>query len=229
VEAAFQVEAQVEAGKNIVNIGRYSFDADFISNLVSSYEENTTAEIVPMVVGASDRYPAAYLRIGILIFSLIIGLNTIFEIVLYMGALHVIGAILLSFLIAAPLQNISFIKRAFISKDEKDEEVRQRAIEEFFGRDLHHTTHRGGVLLFVSLLEHRIEILCDQAIKEKVEQSTWDDVIKGMIPFMKQGELHKALDNGVQSVGELLSMHLPSDGSDSSDDGELSNAIIVED
>lgn len=221
-------EVQVAAGK-LVHLGRYSFDPEFISNLVERYEKNTEAEMVPMVVATSDRYPAAYLRIGILIFALLIGLNTIFEFILYMGALHIIGFFLFSFLIAAPLQNISFLKRIFISNEEKDEEVRQKAIEEFFRRDLHHTSHRGGVLIFISLLEHRIEILCDQAIKERVDQGTWDDVIKGMVPFMKQGELQKALDHGVQSVGELLSMHFPANSGDSSSGGELSNEIIVED
>lgn len=211
----------MEAGK--LKLNGYEFEPQKISDLVEKFESMTSAEIVPHVVPQSDLYPASSLRIMISLFFTEIFFLWFLDFELTLT--FIMGFIVSSIILGKLLDLIPFVKRLFISRDEVLEEVNQKALEVFFNRGLHLTDRRSGVLLFVSLLEHRIEIICDKTVNEKIDKDQWDACIKDMGAFLKKHNLHAALDSGVQNIGTLLSSHLPCDGSSSN---EIENEIIVE-
>ena len=107
-----------------------------------------------------------------------------------------------------------------------DEEVYQRALQAFITRDLHATKDRTGILIMVSLLEHRVEILADTGINAKVSGDTWQKIVSNMIGNIKSGDLAEGFCIAVRECGEVLAKDFP--GTHDNPD-EISNKVIIED
>ncbi|MEZ0132993.1 TPM domain-containing protein [Novosphingobium sp. NRRL B-2648] len=71
------------------------------------------------------------------------------------------------------------------------------------------TTGRTGILIYISMREHRVEILADEAIASKVEPGTWADAIAAMLGELREGRTADAMIAGVGKVGAILSLHVP--------------------
>jgi hypothetical protein len=71
------------------------------------------------------------------------------------------------------------------------------------------TEHNSGVLIYVQLVDRRIEIVADRGIAAKVEQKEWDAVCRGMEEFFKrQKYLEGALD-ATERITRILARHFP--------------------
>jgi putative membrane protein len=75
---------------------------------------------------------------------------------------------------------------------------------------LHRTQGRTGILLFVSLLEHRVQVLADQGINDRVPSGTWDEVVQGIVAGIRADRPAEALCRAIEQCGELLTHHCPS-------------------
>ena len=51
------------------------------------------------------------------------------------------------------------------------------------------TRDRTGILLFVSLFEHRIEVVGDKGINDKVQQEEWGEVVDLLRAGVRRGDL----------------------------------------
>ncbi|MBI2608828.1 MAG: TPM domain-containing protein [Deltaproteobacteria bacterium] len=198
-------------------------DKDLISKVVSEVEKTTTGEIVPMVVGASDTYPAASWRIAI-VFALLLTsffylLFPFLDILVYL--LFEIPAIFLGhFLVQVP-----GLKRWFLTRNEVDQEVLQRAMQGFLDNNLHATEQRNGVLIFVSLLEHRVHILADKGVNDVVPPGTWDEIVMNLINHIRKNEVQEGFCKAIEACGEILKKHFPKT---KENQNELSNKLVVE-
>ncbi len=103
--------------------------------------------------------------------------------------------------------------------------VRTHAIEAFHKYGLANTKDKTGVLIFLSVKEQRIEILADEGINAKVEQKTWDQLIKKLIMSIRLGETCKGICEVVEQVGEILTLYFPIQADDKN---ELPNEVIIE-
>jgi putative membrane protein len=65
------------------------------------------------------------------------------------------------------------------------------------------------VLIFVSVAEHYVEILADQAINAKVAQAEWDAIIAVFVMTVKQGRVAEGFEQAVDACGALLAQHFP--------------------
>jgi putative membrane protein len=83
------------------------------------------------------------------------------------------------------------------------------AREQFLAQGVHNTDDRCGVLIFVSVAEHYVEILADRAINEKVDQAAWDAIVAAFVTSVKQGEVAAGFEQAVQACGDLLVTHFP--------------------
>jgi putative membrane protein len=75
------------------------------------------------------------------------------------------------------VERLPALKRRFISRREIDEEVEEAAINAFFRQGLYRTRDANGVLLFISVFEHKVWLLADRGIHEKVPQAEWDALV----------------------------------------------------
>ncbi len=71
-------------------------------------------------------------------------------------------------------------------------------------------THgRTGVLLYLSMREHRAEIVADEPIAAIVPAEVWGEAMADMLVEIRQGRIAEGLAAGVRDVGQVLSEHFP--------------------
>lgn len=85
------------------------------------------------------------------------------------------------------------------------------------------TTGRTGILIYLSLAEHRAEILADEAIAAKVPAEVWGEALAAMLAELKAGRMADGLIAAVERVGAVLARHLPRNADDTN---ELPDRLI---
>lgn len=179
-----------------------------VEEAIGRAESVTSGEIVPMVVDQSD----AYLHvdfIGALIvqfaaFLAAIWLLPTFD-YLSILAVQVLGLVVgfLAFRHLAPL------KRICLSPKIAEEEVFEKALRAFREMELSRTAERTGILILVSLLEHRVQVLADSGINARVKSGTWDEVVEIVLAGIKRGDLCQGLCDAIERCGEILAHDFP--------------------
>ncbi len=66
------------------------------------------------------------------------------------------------------------------------------------------TEFNSGVLLYINLCEHKVEIVIDRGIQQATEQVVWDEICQNMIEQLAQHHYREAVKIGVFSIGEVL-------------------------
>jgi len=90
--------------------------------------------------------------------------------------------------------------------------ARHRAAMLFSHLRVWDTEDNSGVLLYVLLAEHRIEIVADRGISRVVAPAEWDAITAHMRDDFANGHYREAVQTGVAEAGALLTRHFPSDG-----------------
>jgi putative membrane protein len=195
-----------------------------IRHAVVLAEQKTSGEIVPMIVNASARY--AEVEMAGLVIGLIVGTLAAFVWHDPWWAIHsqllwpLAGAII-GYLISI----IPPIKRRLIPRDRIDSAVDLRSFAAFTAHGLHHTREHTGILILISLLEHRVEVLADQGINEKVPAGTWDEIVQVVTAGLKSGEPCDAFCKAIERCGEILAQNFPRLPEDRD---ELANKLLTE-
>ena len=211
-------------------------DLEKIRRAVEAAEQRTRGEIVPLIVPASARYREAAHRGG-LVGAL--GLLALFLMLDYWGWgsggwLSVLpgypGWLILAatagYLLGSYLGSLPACVRWFVSEERMATKVRYRAERAFYEHGLHRTREATGLLIMVSLLERRVQILADHAINERVDPGTWDEVVKQLVDGIRKGRLTESLCWAIARCGELLAKHFPARPGDNPD--ELRDGLIKE-
>ena len=194
-----------------------------VKEAVQRAESTTSGEIVPLIVHTSDSYPHADL-VGAIVGQLLALIAGIW--LLPFDYFYVVMAMLTGFIAGYFITRYTpFIKRAILGKKVVQTEVYQRALQAFFELGLANTRDRTGILIMVSLLERRVQVLCDKGINEKVAEGTWDQVVALVLKGIKQGSLIDGLCLAIERCGELLTTDFPIK---SDDTDELDNELIVQ-
>ena len=87
--------------------------------------------------------------------------------------------------------------------------VRARAIDVFKVGTEAKTLGRTGILLFVSLKEHRADIVADEAIAAKVSPDVWGDAMAALIEHVRAGRPGEGMAEAVRQMGVVLAEHFP--------------------
>lgn len=186
-------------------------ERDQIRQAVSEAETRTAGEIVPYVVRQSGQYDVAVWRAASLaaLFAGIVFLGVAWwydgwswtwlfsswALALAMTGGGVVGAL-------ATL--LDPVRRLFASAALMDETVHRRAAVAFIEEEVFDTRDRTGILLFVSLFEHRIEVVGDVGINAKVEPSEWVEVVDLIREGVKGRTLAAGLVDAIERCGDLL-------------------------
>jgi putative membrane protein len=195
-----------------------------IRQAVIEAEKRTSGEIVPMIVGASRPY--AEIELAGLAAGLAIGtLASLFfhdpwgSIQLQLSLPIAGGA--LGFLLC----RVPAIKRRLIPQRQTAEAVDIRALAAFTAHGLHYTRAHTGILILASLLEHRVEVLADRGIDEKVQPGTWDEVVQILTAGLKSGRACDGFCRAIERCGAILEEHFPRAPDDRD---ELANKLVTD-
>lgn len=89
---------------------------------------------------------------------------------------------------------------------------RQRARQVFAQLDVWDTEHNSGVLIYVQLMDRRIEILADRGISAKVGQHEWDAICRRMEDTFRERRFEQGVLDGIREITALLGRHFPPRG-----------------
>lgn len=90
--------------------------------------------------------------------------------------------------------------------------TRERALALFGKLRVWDTAHNNGVLIYLLLAEHRIEIVADRGLNERVAPDTWPRLVSGMSAAFKAGNYEAGLTQAVRQVTALLQQHFALQG-----------------
>jgi len=194
-----------------------------IRQAIVAAESKTAGEIVPMIVTSSARYTEIEL-LG-LIAGLFVGM--IAEGIWsdpwgspFLNLWPVVGA-MLGFLLC----RIPAVKRSLTSKGRVAEAMHTTCLAAFTEHGLHYTRDHTGILILISLLEHRVEVLADRGINQKVSAGTWDEIVRLITAGIKSGNACDAFCKAIERCGDILAAHFPRQADDKD---ELPNRLVTE-
>jgi putative membrane protein len=183
---------------------------DQLAQAVREIETQTDAEIVIVVRARSGTYRHAdYLWGFILSFAcLLFMLFSPFEFHHYWVAIDV----LLFFAVGAYVSSRSnTLRRLITTKEFRAEAVRQGAAAMFYEAGIANTEAEMGVLIYLSLLEQRLELIADRGVLKAAPPLEWNERVY---------ELHRAgrvprldtLMRAIRELGAVLAACLPPTG-----------------
>jgi putative membrane protein len=187
-------------------------DLDRIQEAVGRAEEQTAGEIVPVVVPRSDDYEDVVWRgagAAILLTLLAVLLTLRFYDGWGLGWLFAPWGVALSVLAAGTVgallaRYVYPLQRLLAGGERLDETVHRRALQAFLEEEVFDTRDRTGILLFVSLREHRIEVLGDSGINQQVEPDDWAEVVARIQRGIQNDNLTEGLVEAIEMCGRLL-------------------------
>lgn len=89
----------------------------------------------------------------------------------------------------------------------RDATPRERAQSMFGKLGVWDTEHNNGVLIYLLLAEHAIEIVADRGLSRHVPESHWHTLLQGMSTAFKAGRFEQGLGEAVDAVDRLLTQH----------------------
>ena len=211
-----------------------------IGQAVTAAEASSDGEIVTVVAEQSDSYNDVVLHWAVLMLFLAVAVVAAIpgRLILLLdivaggwdtwtpGELIAILLVVLAvkFLIARWIFGIRPIRLALTPHGTKARRVRRRALLLFRLATENRTRAKTGVLLYLSLAEHRAEIIADAAISAKVTPETWGDAMAALIDAVKDGRPGDGMVASIGKIGQVLSEHFPRSPDDTN---ELPDRLIL--
>ena len=201
-------------------------DHDRVSAAVSAAEAATAGEIVTIVTDRSDGYTDVALAWATLVAFTALTAYALFPdfylalIDRLTGAwasewtprevlLLALAGTTLKFLGMLALQLWQPLKFWLIPPPVKARRVLARAVTCFKVGAERRTHGRTGILIYLSMREHRAEIVADAAIAGKVAPEVWGETMAAMLAEIRQGRTADGMIAAVEKVGAVLAEHFP--------------------
>ncbi len=197
-----------------------------VSEAVTAVERRTAGEVVTIVTEQSDDYAEIALLWSILVAFLALAALALFP-DFYLGIYdrltggwmqewHPRGVFAVALLVASLkfagmwlLQLWRPLRLLLVPGPVKHARVRARALTCFKVGAERRTHGRTGILIYLSMREHRAEIVADQAIAAKVTPEVWGEAMAAMLSEIREGRVADGIVAAVDKVGIVLAEHFP--------------------
>ena len=200
-------------------------DRKAVSAAVAEAEKKTSAEIVPVAATASDRYERAEDLIGLggavvavaSVWTLIQPAHSAWESApeLTLRLPLVLAALILGWfagVIAAKV--LPWLKRVAVSRGTMTARVLIAAHQAFDSLHAHKTAGGTGVVIYLSLFEHRVCVWADRAVSAKVPETEWKEITEGLVRALRDGKARDGMIDAIRRCGDVLAKHFPIQPSD---------------
>ena len=196
-------------------------DRKRIEDAVAAAEQHTTCEFVTVIAAASGHYLYLPTLIAAGIVFLLSGLVLLLPLPLtfeqfYIG--QVVGFIVLASLLRWPPLKLRLVPRAA-----RRRQAHLLAHEQFLDLGLSSTSQRTGVLLFVSVAEHYVEILVDRGVQAKVDPAIWSRLVEDFVAEVRAGRTADGFVKTIDAAARTLAMPFPWTEDDTN---ELPNRLV---
>lgn len=204
-----------------------------VSEAIALAEEKSDGEIIAVTTEYSDKYHDAALHWAVLAVMIMLaavwawpglldwwhhlifggweeptlrsryGLLFFFALVKFLGVLLVLRYM--------PL------RLAMVPGSTKTRRVRRRAIDIYKAGAERRTIGRTGILVYLSMGEHRAEIIHDDAITEVVDEDTWGEAMAALLVPVKEGRVVDGVVEAIAEIGDVLAEHFPKSSEDTNE------------
>lgn len=192
-------------------------DHERIADAIRAAEAETAGEIYCVVARRSDGYffPSAF---AATLCILIIGVAAAFVLQYLWVGVRLPQFLIVQLLAVAaacallrwsPALRIRLVPRGLLYRA-----AHANALRQFYGRNVHLTSARTGVLVFVSLAERYATVIADAGIDARVDQARWDGVVRDLIGHAREDRLADGFVSAIATVGSLLAEHFPASAED---------------
>ncbi|MDD7416718.1 MAG: TPM domain-containing protein [Treponemataceae bacterium] len=220
---------------------KYGFTASNISKIqkaVSDAENGSEGEVVFAISPSSAFYTSWELVFAgifsILSFVIMIPFSSRIEAFLkslfwqshsYFVPLFMLMVVLITFLVFFLIANISFVDRLIVPHRAMKSFVEKKALSQFVLSDICSTKKRTGILIFVSVLEHEVRIVCDKGILNATNQAEWDDIASELAKGFSEKDPTCSIVKAIERCGALFKANFPV-SVDEPDENELSDGVV---
>lgn len=181
-----------------------------LAECVKEIETSTDAELVIVVRARSGHYAHVdYMFGALLAFAILLFL--LFSPFTFHQYWVPIDVVLIFFLGAFVSSRSNFLRRLLSRKKFRSEAVRTAAAAMFYEAGIANTNAEMGVLIYLSLLERRLELIADRGVLKSVPAQEWNHELSELHEAGKKPEPAGFL-TAIRSFGKLLATHLPPTG-----------------
>ena len=204
-----------------------------VSAAIAAAEAKSDGEIIAIAADQSDAYHDVGLHYAVLVLFLVLAFFAIWPNQLELWWTRLMGWTaepsmrqLLTLLLGLAL--FKFLAALFIMKwrplrllltpgSTKTRRVRRRAVMLFKTGAERRTVGRTGILIYLSMAEHRAEIVGDEAITAVTTPETWGEAMAALIKDVKEGRPGDGIVAAVGLIGDVLAEHFPKSSEDSNE------------
>jgi putative membrane protein len=203
-----------------------SADKQRVSDAVAAAEAGSSGEIVTILAERSDSYHDVALvwsAITAITALIVVSLRPEFYLSLLgsiTGLWNTEWTLAHAFAIAAFVAAIKFVgmwvlmlwsplRLALTPRWIKTARVHERAVSAFRIGAERRTQGRTGILIYLSMREHRAEIVADEAITSQINPEVWGDAMAAMLNHLSDGRVADGMCEAVERVGKILAAHIP--------------------
>ncbi len=201
-------------------------DRTRVAAAVTEAERATAGEIVTIVTRRSDKYHDVALHWAVLAMLLVLALLAWRpDVAVWLhglvadpwdgapspGGLFVVALVLLAatFLIVRVALAWMPLRLALTPGSTQARRVHARAIALFRASAEARTRAATGVLLYLSLDEHRAEIVADATIHARVAPDVWGEAMAALLTATRDGRPGDGMAEAVRRIGLVLAEHVP--------------------
>jgi len=91
----------------------------------------------------------------------------------------------------------------------RDQPARERALDIFSQLRIWDTAHNNGVLIYLLLADHDVEIVADRGIHAHVGTAGWEKICVEMETEFRAGRFESGVIKGIEAVSRELAVHFP--------------------
>lgn len=213
-----------------------------VSAAIAAAEANTAGEIVAVATPISDPYHDVGLHWAVAAMILVLAwaawrpdwLQWWYGVLAVRGwgAEPTLGELLTFLMVLAVLKFTAVLlvlkwvplRLALTPGATKHRRVRRRAVALFKASAERRTEGRTGILIYLSMVERRAEIVADEAITSVTTPETWGDAMAALLVEVKLGRPGDGICAAIERVGAVLAEHFPRSAADAN---EIPDKLII--
>jgi putative membrane protein len=196
-------------------------DAREVEAAVTRVEGGSAAELVVAVVPRSADYWQGRVVLAVA-WALAAGFAFLHFAPWHEPALA-LGLEVLVGLLAFGISGAPTLRRVLVPPGAAAQAVQARAFQLFAERGLHATRARTALLIFVSELEHRVVLLGDHTIHDRLGQAGWDEYVQLLVSYIRRSECKAGLLEVLARLEPQLAAVAPREHDDVN---ELPDAVL---
>lgn len=100
--------------------------------------------------------------------------------------------------------SIPALHRVSVGADVLESRVERRALAAFAESGVFATRARTGLLLLVALFEHRVWIVADRGVEERVPTTDWEPILDRLTAGLRQGRAAQSMVAAIGEIGSVL-------------------------